>query len=86
VDPGDRQREAAAPQARLMATVINEFSAASFRGTVMIGVFLVAAVDCSGFGRFRLPWRVSLNRHTLAIFCGGAVRWFVVRHKTSGRR
>jgi uncharacterized oligopeptide transporter (OPT) family protein len=70
---------ATAPQARLMATVINGILSRKLPwGLVMIGVFLVAAVELLGVRSlsFGVGAYLSIGT-TLAIFCGGAVRWFV---------
>ena len=76
---GIGSEKAAAPQARLMATVINGILSRKLPwGLVMIGVFLVAAVELLGVRSlsFAVGAYLSIGT-TLAIFCGGAVRWFV---------
>ncbi|MGO9438022.1 MAG: OPT family oligopeptide transporter [Terracidiphilus sp.] len=76
---GIGSEKAAAPQARLMATVINGILSRKLPwGLVMIGVFLVAAVELLGIRSlsFAVGAYLSIGT-TLAIFCGGAVRWFV---------
>ena len=76
---GIGSEKAAAPQARLMATVINGILSRKLPwGLVMMGVFLVAAVELLGIRSlsFAVGAYLSIGT-TLAIFCGGAVRWFV---------
>jgi putative OPT family oligopeptide transporter len=75
---GIGSEKAAAPQARLMATVINGILSRKLPwGLVMLGVFLVAAVELLGIRSlsFAVGAYLSIGT-TLAIFCGGAVRWF----------
>ncbi len=70
---------APAPQARLMATVINGILTRKLPwGLVLIGVFLVAAVELLGIRS--LPFAVGAYlpiATTLPIFVGGLVRLFV---------
>jgi len=70
---------APAPQARLMATVINGILSRKLPwGLVLIGVSLVIAVELLGIRS--LPFAVGAYLPigtTLPIFCGGLVRWFV---------
>jgi putative OPT family oligopeptide transporter len=70
---------APAPQARLMATVINGILSRKLPwGLVLIGVSLVIAVELLGIRS--LPFAVGAYLPigtTLPIFCGGVVRWFV---------
>jgi putative OPT family oligopeptide transporter len=76
---GIGSEKAAAPQARLMATVINGILSRKLPwGLVMIGVFLVVAIELLGIRSlsFAVGAYLSIGT-TLAIFCGGAVRWFV---------
>ncbi len=76
---GIGSEKAAAPQARLMATVINGILSRRLPwGLVMIGVFMVIAVELLGIRSlsFAVGAYLSIGT-TLAIFCGGAVRWFV---------
>ena len=76
---GIGSEKAAAPQARLMATVINGILSQKLPwGLVMLGVFLVIAVELLGIRSlsFAVGAYLSIGT-TLAIFCGGAVRWFV---------
>ena len=76
---GIGSEKAAAPQARLMATVINGILSRKLPwGLVMLGVFLVIAVELLGIRSlsFAVGAYLSIGT-TLAIFCGGVVRWFV---------
>ena len=76
---GIGSEKAAAPQARLMATVINGILSRRLPwGLVMIGVFLVIAVELLGIRSlsFAVGAYLSIGT-TLAIFCGGVVRWLV---------
>lgn len=70
---------APAPQARLMATVINGILSRKLPwGLVLIGVSLVIAVELLGIRS--LPFAVGAYLPigtTLPIFAGGAVRWMV---------
>jgi putative OPT family oligopeptide transporter len=70
---------APAPQARLMATVINGILSRKLPwGLVLIGVALVIAVELLGIRS--LPFAVGAYLPigtTLPIFVGGVVRWFV---------
>ena len=77
--PGIGSESAAAPQARLMATVINGILSRKLPwGLVMIGVFLVIAVELLGIRSlsFAVGAYLSIGT-TLAIFTGGVVRWLV---------
>ncbi|MGA2048461.1 MAG: oligopeptide transporter, OPT family [Terracidiphilus sp.] len=76
---GIGSEKAAAPQARLMATVINGILTRKLPwGLVMMGVFLVIAVELLGIRSlsFAVGAYLSIGT-TLAIFVGGMVRWFV---------
>jgi len=76
---GIGSEKAAAPQARLMATVISGILNRKLPwGLVLLGVFLVIAVELSGIRSlsFAVGAYLSIGT-TLAIFCGGMVRWFV---------
>jgi hypothetical protein len=76
---GIGSEKAAAPQARLMATVINGILSQKLPwGLVLLGVFLVIAVELLGIRSlsFAVGAYLSIGT-TLAIFCGGMVRWFV---------
>ncbi|MGH9598433.1 MAG: OPT family oligopeptide transporter [Terracidiphilus sp.] len=70
---------APAPQARLMATVINGILSRKLPwGLVLLGVFLVVGIELLGIRS--LPFAVGAYLPigtTLPIFCGGVVRWFV---------
>lgn len=70
---------AAAPQAQLMATVINGILQQRLPwGLVLLGVFMVIAVEVLGIRSlpFATGFYLSIAT-TLAIFCGGLVRWLV---------
>lgn len=74
---GIGSERAAAPQARLMATVINGILNQQLPwGLVLLGVFLVVAVELLGVRSlaFAVGSYLSIGT-TLAIFCGGIVRW-----------
>ncbi len=76
---GIGSEKAAAPQARLMATVINGILTRKLPwGLVMLGVFLVIAVELLGIRSlsFAVGAYLSIGT-TLAIFVGGMVRWFI---------
>jgi len=76
---GIGSEKAAAPQARLMATVINGILNRKLPwGLVLLGVFLVIAVELLGIRSlsFAVGAYLSIGT-TLAIFVGGMVRWFV---------
>jgi putative OPT family oligopeptide transporter len=71
--------KAAAPQARLMATVINGILTRKLPwGLILLGVFLVVAVELLGVRSlsFAVGFYIPMAT-TLAIFCGGLVRWLV---------
>jgi len=72
---------AAAPQARLMATVINGILTQQLPwGLVLLGVFLVIAVELLGIRSLSFAVGAYLSiATTLAIFVGGVVRWMVDR-------
>ena len=75
---GIGSEKAPAPQARLMATVINGILNRKLPwGLVMLGVFLVVAVELLGIRSlsFAVGAYLSIGT-TLAIFVGGMVRWF----------
>jgi uncharacterized oligopeptide transporter (OPT) family protein len=87
---GIGSRSAAAPQARLMATVINGILTRKLPwGLILLGVFLVVAVEILGIRSlsFAVGFYIPVST-TLAIFCGGLVRWLVEKaaeragHKT----
>jgi putative OPT family oligopeptide transporter len=78
---GIGSEKAAAPQARLMATVINGILRQRLPwGLVLLGVFLVIAVELLGIRSlsFAVGAYLSIGT-TLAIFVGGVVRWMVDR-------
>ena len=78
---GIGSEKAAAPQGRLMATVINGILSRKLPwGLVLLGVFLVIAVELLGVRSlsFAVGSYLSIGT-TLAIFCGGVVRWMVDR-------
>jgi putative OPT family oligopeptide transporter len=78
---GIGSEKAAAPQGRLMATVINGILSRKLPwGLVLLGVFLVIAVELLGVRSlsFAVGAYLSIGT-TLAIFCGGAMRWMVDR-------
>jgi uncharacterized oligopeptide transporter (OPT) family protein len=73
--------KAAAPQARLMATVINGILTRKLPwGLILLGVFLVIGVELLGIRSlsFAVGFYIPMAT-TLAIFCGGVVRWMVER-------
>jgi len=76
---GIGSERAAAPQARLMSTVINGILSHKLPWRlVMLGVFLVVVVELLGIRSlaFAVGAYLSIGT-TLAIFAGGLVRWFV---------
>jgi putative OPT family oligopeptide transporter len=78
---GIGSEKAAAPQGRLMATVINGILSRKLPWSlVLLGVALVIGVELLGIRSltFAVGAYLSIGT-TLAIFCGGAVRWFVDR-------
>lgn len=74
---GIGSERAAAPQARLMATVINGILNQQLPwGLVLLGVFLVIVVELLGVRSLAFAVGSYLSiATTLAIFCGGIVRW-----------
>ena len=77
--PGIGGEKAAAPQARLMATVINGILSRKLPwGLVMVGVFLVIGVELLGIRSltFAVGAYLSIGT-TLAIFAGGIVRFLI---------
>jgi uncharacterized oligopeptide transporter (OPT) family protein len=93
-DPGTNQIEiqwvqgigsdaAPAPQARLMATVINGILTQRLPWRlVMLGVFLVIAIELLGVRSLSFAVGSYLSiATTAAIFAGGAVRWLVELNK-----
>jgi putative OPT family oligopeptide transporter len=96
-DPDTRQIEvqwitgigsdkAAAPQGRLMATVITGILNQRLPWRlVAMGVFLVIAVELLGIRSLSFAVGSYLGLHTtLAIFCGGVVRWAAERGGPAG--
>ncbi|WP_263419661.1 OPT family oligopeptide transporter [Terriglobus albidus] len=78
---GIGSEKAAAPQGRLMATVINGILSRKLAwGLVMLGVALVVVVELLGVRSltFAVGAYLSIGT-TLAIFVGGLVRWMVER-------
>jgi putative OPT family oligopeptide transporter len=78
---GIGSERAAAPQARLMATVINGILSRKLPwGLVLLGVFAVLAVELLGVPSlsFAVGFYLPIAT-TLAIFVGGVVRWLVDR-------
>lgn len=74
--------QAAAPQGRLMATVINGILSRKLPwGLVLLGVFLVITVELLGVRSlsFAVGAYLSIGT-TLAIFCGGVIRWIIDQH------
>ena len=76
---GIGSEKAAAPQARLMATVINGILSQKLPwGLVLLGVFIVIAVELLGVRSLSFAVGSYLSiATTLAIFTGGVVRWIV---------
>jgi hypothetical protein len=78
---GIGSQDAPAPQARLMSVVINGILNRRLPwGLVLLGVFLVVAVELLGVRSlsFAVGSYLSIGT-TAAIFCGGLVRWLVER-------
>jgi putative OPT family oligopeptide transporter len=80
--------KAAAPQARLMATVINGILNQRLPWRlVLLGVFLVVAVELLGIRSLAFAVGSYLSiATTLAIFTGGVVRWLAERGQTPGEQ
>jgi putative OPT family oligopeptide transporter len=78
--------KAAAPQGRLMATVITGILNQRLPWRlVAMGVFLVIAVELLGIRSLSFAVGSYLGLHTtLAIFCGGVVRWAAERGQKAG--
>jgi uncharacterized oligopeptide transporter (OPT) family protein len=77
--PGIGSEKIAAPQARLMATVISGILSRKLPwGLVLLGVFLVIGVELLGVRSltFAVGAYLSIGT-TLAIFVGGLMRWMV---------
>ncbi len=78
---GIGSEKAAAPQGRLMATVINGILSRKLPwGLVLLGVALVICIELLGVRSltFAVGAYLSIGT-TLAIFCGGVIRWIVDR-------
>jgi putative OPT family oligopeptide transporter len=78
---GIGSEKAAAPQARLMATVISGILKQRLPwNLVLLGVFMVVAVELLGIRSlsFAVGFYLSIAT-TMAIFAGGVVRWLVER-------
>ena len=78
---GIGSEEVAAPQGRLMATVINGILSRKLPWSlVLLGVALVIGIELLGIRSltFAVGAYLSIGT-TLAIFCGGVVRWMVDR-------
>ena len=78
---GIGSEKAAAPQGRLMATVINGILSRRLPWSlVLLGVALVLGIELLGVRSltFAVGAYLSIGT-TLAIFCGGVVRWMVDR-------
>jgi putative OPT family oligopeptide transporter len=78
---GIGSEDVAAPQGRLMATVINGILSRRLPWSlVLLGVALVLGIEMLGVRSltFAVGAYLSIGT-TLAIFCGGAVRWLVDR-------
>jgi len=76
---GIGSEKAAAPQGRLMATVINGILSRKLPwGLVLLGVAIVLVIEMLGVRSltFAVGAYLSIGT-TLAIFCGGVVRWLV---------
>lgn len=72
---------APAPQARLMATVINGILTRKLPwGLILLGVFIVVGIELLGIRSlsFAVGFYISIGT-TLAMFCGGIVRYLVER-------
>ncbi len=78
---GIGSERAAAPQARLMSTVISGILTRKLPwGLVFLGVFLVIAIELLGIRSlsFAVGSYLSIGT-TAAIFCGGVVKWLAER-------
>jgi hypothetical protein len=76
---GIGSEKAAAPQGRLMATVINGILTRKLPWSlVMLGVALVIGIELLGVRSLTFAVGAYLSiATTLAIFCGGVIRWLV---------
>jgi putative OPT family oligopeptide transporter len=84
---GIGSEKAAAPQGRLMATVINGILSRKLPWTlVLLGVALVVVVELLGVRSLTFAVGAYLSiATTLAIFVGGVMRWMVDRAIAKGR-
>ena len=84
---GIGSEQAAAPQGRLMATVINGILSRKLPWTlVLLGVALVLVVELLGVRSLTLAVGAYLSiATTLAICVGGVMRWLVDRHLAKNR-
>jgi uncharacterized oligopeptide transporter (OPT) family protein len=85
---GIGSERAAAPQARLMATVISGILNQRLPwGLVLLGVFMVIAVELLGIRSlsFAVGFYLSIAT-TMAIFAGGVVRWLAERASRGGEK
>jgi len=84
---GIGSEKAAAPQGRLMATVINGILSRKLPwALVLLGVAVVIVVELLGVRSLTFAVGAYLSiATTLAIFCGGVVRWMVDRHLAKNR-
>ena len=84
---GIGSEKAAAPQGRLMATVINGILSRKLPwALVLLGVALVVAVELLGVRSLTFAVGAYLSiATTLAIFVGGVMRWMVDRQMAKGR-
>ena len=84
---GIGSEKAAAPQGRLMATVIHGILSRKLPWTlVLLGVGVVIAVELLGIRSLTFSIGLYLSiATTLAIFVGGVVRWMVDRAMAKGR-
>ena len=79
--------EAPAPQARLMSVVINGILNRKLPwGLVLLGVFLVIAVELLGVRSlsFAVGTYIGIGT-TAAIFCGGVIRWLAERGRNQAK-
>jgi uncharacterized oligopeptide transporter (OPT) family protein len=84
---GIGSEKAAAPQARLMATVINGILSRQLPwGLIWLGVFLVITVELLGIRSLSFAVGAYLSIGVgLTIFCGGIIRWMIDRAAERGR-
>jgi putative OPT family oligopeptide transporter len=84
---GIGSEKAAAPQGRLMATVINGILSRKLPwALVLLGVALVIGIELLGIRSLTFAVGAYLSiATTLAIFCGGVIRWMVDRALAKNR-